>query len=80
MSCGKLGGKTGKSNLLGYDDDGIRVAVLYRAAHSGVKIPDLTITGPTRRTQHEFWTAAGATDISGQRAVLPAWRDSERNG
>ena len=25
-------------------------------------------------------TAAGATDIAGQRAVLAAWRDSERTG
>ena len=31
-----------------------------------------TNSGPTRQTQRfELWTAAGATDISGQRAVLP---------
>jgi hypothetical protein len=33
--------------------------------------PKLTLphppnTGPTRRTHHEFWTAAGATDIRGK--------------
>ena len=27
-----------------------------------------------------LWTAAGATDISGQRAVLPAWRLRQRTG
>jgi hypothetical protein len=41
----------------------------------GVVVP------PTKTQEDEWklglWTSAGATDITGQRAVLPAWRDSK---